>query len=73
MLAAYLAAERDLGRIAADADTDTLAATLIEAVHLLFADPNATPPDAGAVHETVATALAGVVSAPAGRAGRPIR
>jgi AcrR family transcriptional regulator len=64
MLAAYLAAERELGRIAADADVDTLAATLIGAVHLLFADRNATPPGAGAVYKTVTTVLAGVVQGP---------
>jgi AcrR family transcriptional regulator len=39
MLAAYLAAERDLGRIAADADT--LALTLIGSAHLLFASGDA--------------------------------
>ena len=38
MVADYLTAERDLGRIAADADVDTLAPTLIGAAHLLFAD-----------------------------------
>jgi AcrR family transcriptional regulator len=41
MLAAYLAAERDLGRIAADADVDTLALTLIGSAHLLFAGGDA--------------------------------
>jgi AcrR family transcriptional regulator len=61
MVAAYLAAERDLGRIAADADVDTLAATLIGAGHLLFADRNATPPQAGAVHKMVTTVLAGAL------------
>jgi AcrR family transcriptional regulator len=61
MIAAYLSAERESGRIAADADVDTLAATLIGAVHLLFADRNATPPEAGAVRRTVTTVLAGVL------------
>jgi len=64
MLAAYLAAERDLGRIAADADVDTLAPTLIGAGHLLFADRNATPPEASAIHKMVTTVLAGVVQGP---------
>jgi AcrR family transcriptional regulator len=64
MIAAYLAAERDLGRIAADADVDTLAPTLIGAGHLLFADRNATPPEAGAIHKMVTTVLAGVVQGP---------
>jgi AcrR family transcriptional regulator len=64
MIAAYLAAERDLGRIAADADVDTLAPTLIGAGHLLFADRNAAPPEAGAIHKMVTTVLAGVVQGP---------
>ncbi len=44
MIAAYLGAERDLGRIPADADTDTLALTLIGSVHLLFAASDDRPP-----------------------------
>jgi AcrR family transcriptional regulator len=61
MIACYLTAERDLGRIAADADVDTLAATLIGAGHLLFADRKGTPPEAGAVRKMVTTVIAGVV------------
>jgi len=61
MIAAYLAAERELGRIAADADVDTLAPTLIGAVHLLFADRSATPPETGAVRKMVTTVLAGAL------------
>jgi AcrR family transcriptional regulator len=60
MIAAYLTAERDLGRIAADADVDTLAPTLIGAGHLLFADRTGAPPDAAAVHRMVATVVGGV-------------
>lgn len=60
MIAAYLAAERDLGRIAADADVDTLAPTLIGAGHLLFADRNGTPPEAGAVSKMVTAVIADV-------------
>lgn len=37
MIASYLVAERELGRIAPDADIDTLAPTLVGAGHLLFA------------------------------------
>ncbi|KAK1179647.1 TetR family transcriptional regulator [Streptomyces sp. NBS 14/10] len=59
MVAGYLAAERDLGRIAADADLDTLAPTLIGAVHLLFADRKGTPPEADAVRKVVTTVIAG--------------
>ena len=60
-LTGYLAAERDLGLIAADADVDLLAATLLGAAHLLFADREAGPPDPGAVRGTVATVVAGAV------------
>lgn len=64
MIAAYLAAERDLGRVAADADIDALAPTLIGAAHLLFADRTGTPPESTAVRRVVATVMAGVVVAP---------
>ncbi|HZG03754.1 MAG TPA: TetR family transcriptional regulator [Streptomyces sp.] len=64
MIASYLAAERDLGRIAADADVDTLAPTLIGAGHLLFADRKGTPPEAEAVRRVVTTVVAGVVRDP---------
>ena len=63
-IAAYLDAERELGRIAADADVDTLAATLIGAGHLLFADRNTSPPAADAAGKMVTTVLAGVVQGP---------
>ncbi|MEU0806270.1 TetR family transcriptional regulator [Streptomyces sp. NPDC005970] len=59
MVAGYLAAERDLGRVAADADVDTLAPTLIGAAHLLFADRKGTPPEADAVRKVVITVIAG--------------
>ena len=58
MLAGYLTAERELGRIAPDTDVDTLAPTLIGAAHLLFADRTGTPPDAAAVRKVVATVVA---------------
>ena len=61
MIAIYLTAERELGRIAADADIDTLAPTLIGAGHLLFADRKGTPPEAEAVRRVVTTVIAGVV------------
>ena len=64
MIASYLSAERELGRIAADADVDTLAPTLIGAGHLLFADRTAAPPEAGAVRKMVTTVIAGVVQEP---------
>ncbi|MFJ3788654.1 TetR/AcrR family transcriptional regulator [Kitasatospora sp. NPDC090091] len=61
-IAAYLAAERSLGRLAIDADVDVLAPTLIGAAHLLFADRTGTPPEPAAVHKVVATVLAGAVA-----------
>jgi AcrR family transcriptional regulator len=64
MIASYLTAERDLGRIAADADVDTLAPTLVGAGHLLFAGREGTPPETGAVRKMVATVIAGVVREP---------
>jgi AcrR family transcriptional regulator len=63
MLAAYLAAERDLGRLTWDADVATLALTLLGAGHLLFAGRD-TPPAPATVHRTVATVMASVVREP---------
>ncbi|MFF5210443.1 TetR/AcrR family transcriptional regulator [Streptosporangium sp. NPDC000396] len=60
MIVSYLTAERELGRIAADADVHTLAPTLIGAGHLLFADRKGTPPEAEAVRKVVTTVIAGV-------------
>ena len=61
MIASYLAAERDLGRIAADADVDTLAPMLIGTGHLLFAARDSTPPEPAAVAKVVAAAIASVM------------
>ncbi|WP_329101631.1 TetR/AcrR family transcriptional regulator [Micromonospora sp. NBC_01699] len=60
LVAAYLVEERDLGRITADADVDTLAAMLIGTAHLLFADRFGTPPEAEGVRRIVTTVLVGV-------------
>jgi AcrR family transcriptional regulator len=57
MIVDYLAAERDRGRIAADADIDTLALTLIGSGHLLFADRTSPAPDAAAVRKLVESVL----------------
>jgi AcrR family transcriptional regulator len=57
MVGGYLAAERDLGRVAAAADIETLAPMLISSVHLLFTDTDGTP-DAAAVARVVSAALA---------------
>ncbi|MGO8877683.1 MAG: TetR/AcrR family transcriptional regulator [Acidimicrobiales bacterium] len=64
MIAAYLSAEREQGRISADADLDALAPLLIGAAHLLFADRKGIPPEAAAVRKVVTTAIAGVVRDP---------
>jgi AcrR family transcriptional regulator len=64
MIASYLSIERERARIAADADVATLAPTLIGAGHLLFADRESTPPEAGAVHKVVTTVIAGAVQEP---------
>lgn len=61
MIAAYLAEERDRGRLRADTDVDALAPMLIGAGHLLFADRKGTPPEPEAVAKVVATALAGAL------------
>jgi AcrR family transcriptional regulator len=60
MVADYLIAERELGRIAADADVDVLAPTLIGAAHLLFADRTSQPPEPDAVSRMVSTVMYGV-------------
>lgn len=60
MISAYLLAERDLGRIAADADVDTVALTLIGSGHLLFAGGD--PPDADAVLKVMSSAISGVTA-----------
>ena len=60
MIATYLSAERDAGRLAADADVGTLALTLIGSAHLLFAgEPS--PPETGEVRKVVTTVVGGVV------------
>lgn len=61
MIASYLTAERDLGRIGADADVETLALTLIGTGHLLFVGREGTPPEADDVGKMVTTVTASVV------------
>src|SRR5689334_15805318 len=53
MIADYLAAEQNLGRVSPDADTETLGAMLIGAAHLLFADRTGPAPDADPVRKVV--------------------
>jgi AcrR family transcriptional regulator len=65
IIASYLAAERDLGRVAGDADIDTLSAVLMGAGHRLFADRAGELPEAAAVARMVTTVIGGVVRVPA--------
>ncbi len=60
MFADYLGAERELGRIAPDADIDTMARTVVGGVHLLFA-PRDEPPDADRVARVVTTVVGGAL------------
>ncbi len=53
----YLRAERDLGRIPAGADVDTLALTLIGSTHMLFADRTGIRPSRQQVQKLVASVV----------------
>ncbi|TNC21432.1 TetR/AcrR family transcriptional regulator [Amycolatopsis alkalitolerans] len=59
MISAYLTDERALGRIAADADVDSLALALVGTGHLLFAGRE--PVEPGAIERVVDTVMADVV------------
>ncbi|WP_107654816.1 TetR/AcrR family transcriptional regulator [Nocardia suismassiliense] len=62
MIADYLDAEREHGRVVAEADVEVLAPTLIGAGHLLFADRTGTPPTAEAVSKVVTTVIAAALA-----------
>jgi hypothetical protein len=57
-VSAYLADERDAGRIAADADIGSLTLSLVGGGHLLFSDREPGPPGPAAVSRFVASVLA---------------
>jgi AcrR family transcriptional regulator len=57
MVAAYLTAERGLGRIALSADVDSLAMLLVGGAHLLAAGRDGSPPDPDDLRALVATAI----------------
>ncbi|MFI7382471.1 TetR/AcrR family transcriptional regulator [Streptomyces sp. NPDC049813] len=57
-ISAYLADERARGRIAADADLDSLTLSLVGGAHLLFAEHAPAPPTTAAVDALVTTATA---------------
>lgn len=66
-LAGYLVAERDLGRLTADADARALALSLVGAGHLLFAGRlPGTSPEPAEVDEMVASVVGGALSPPRG-------
>ncbi|GAB2597237.1 TetR/AcrR family transcriptional regulator [Streptomyces capparidis] len=64
MIADYLTAERERGRLTATADIPTLAPTLIGATHMLFADRHSPPPRPDAVHHLVTAVLSGATGEP---------
>ena len=53
MIAAYLLAERSLGRVVTGADVGTLAPTLVGAAHMLFVSRKNMPPDRDTVRKVV--------------------
>ena len=57
-VSAYLADERDRGRIAADADIDSLTLSLVGGGHLLFSDREPGPPSTATVKRFVTAVLA---------------
>jgi AcrR family transcriptional regulator len=59
MIVGYLRAEQEKGRIAAHADVETLALTLIGSGHLLSAGRDGTSSPRDEVHKVVASVLAG--------------
>lgn len=61
-VSAYLADERALGRIAADADIDSLTLSLVGGGHVVFADRDSGAPGDAAIGNLVATVLAGAVA-----------
>lgn len=60
-VSAYLADERARGRVAPDADLDSLALSLVGGGHLLFADRDPGPPTEATVRRLVVSVLAGHV------------
>jgi hypothetical protein len=64
MLASYLAAERELGRLEPDAEVDMLAPMLIGTVHLLWASQDGAAPSADEVRRVVTAAISRGVRRP---------
>jgi AcrR family transcriptional regulator len=64
MVTSYLAAERELGRLAPDTEVDMLAPMAVGAVHLLWAGQDNTAPEAEAVRRVVTAAITRVIQKP---------
>ena len=64
MLAYYLSAEQELGRVAAVADIDAVPMMLVGSAHLLYADRTSAPPGREDVRRAVATVVSPVLRDP---------
>lgn len=71
MIAAYLTAERGLGRIAFKTDVDTLAITLVGSAHLLAAGQDGIPLDPDELGDMLRTAIDSIVEVQPREAPRP--
>lgn len=71
MVAAYLTAERGLGRIAVSADVDTLAMLLVGGAHLIAAAHDGGPPDPDDLRALAGIAINNVASQSSRRAVQP--
>jgi AcrR family transcriptional regulator len=60
-ISTYLTDERERGRIAADADIDSLTLSLVGGAHLLFTDRDPGPPTTSAVEKFVAAVISDAV------------
>ncbi|MTE15132.1 TetR/AcrR family transcriptional regulator [Nocardia aurantiaca] len=63
LIAGYLAAEIEIGRLAATSDPDLLARMLIGSGHLLFADRTAARPETADLRDMVTAMLSGALTA----------
>ena len=71
-ISAYLADESRLGRIAADADIDSLTLSLVGGGHLLFTDHAPSPPPTVVVHKFVTAVIADAMQRRPGSGAGPL-